>query len=235
MNKSMKIAVVAVLAVGVAFVLVAKHRNSSTVEAGGSDDASAGPVQGLPRLVELGSHTCIPCKAMMPILAELKTEYAGALSVEFYDVKEEPAIATEYKISLIPTQIFFDASGEERFRHEGFFAKEDILAKFKEFGVELSKTAAATATFERFTPAKSDDRPKDSICYMCDRDITPKTLVTVETDKGPVKLCSPPLLLHHVLVSDRGQDRLREESHAHRLGRRQCGPGHRSDPSLRAG
>ena len=43
-----------------------------------------------------------------------------------------------YRIDLIPTQIFFDASGKELFRHEGFFSKADILAKWKELAVDLS-------------------------------------------------------------------------------------------------
>ena len=43
-------------------------------------------------------------------------------------------------ISIIPTQIFYDASGKELYRHEGFFSKEDILAKWKEFGVDLGET-----------------------------------------------------------------------------------------------
>jgi len=43
----------------------------------------------------------------------------------------------KYNINLIPTQIFFNADGKELFRHEGFFSKEDILAKWKELGVEL--------------------------------------------------------------------------------------------------
>jgi thioredoxin 1 len=38
---------------------------------------------------------------------------------------------------VIPTQIFYDADGRDLFRHVGFFAKEDILAKWKELGVEL--------------------------------------------------------------------------------------------------
>jgi thioredoxin 1 len=93
---------------------------------------------GVPRLVDLGSVTCIPCKMMMPVLEELKKEYAGRLSVEFYDVVQNPDAATKYGIKLIPTQIFYDASGKELFRHEGFFAKDDILAKWKELGVNLS-------------------------------------------------------------------------------------------------
>jgi thioredoxin 1 len=38
---------------------------------------------------------------------------------------------------VIPTQIFYDAAGRELFRHEGFFGKDDILAKWKELGVSL--------------------------------------------------------------------------------------------------
>ena len=39
---------------------------------------------------------------------------------------------------MIPTQIFHDTGGKELFRHTGFFAKEDILAKWKELGVGLA-------------------------------------------------------------------------------------------------
>jgi thioredoxin 1 len=42
---------------------------------------------------------------------------------------------------VIPTQIFYDAAGKELFRHEGFFGKDDILAKWKEFGVDLKKNS----------------------------------------------------------------------------------------------
>ena len=73
---------------------------------------------------------------MAPILEELKKEYAGVFEVEFIDVWEKPAEAEKHGIETIPTQIFFDASGKELFRHVGFFSKEEILAKWKEFGVE---------------------------------------------------------------------------------------------------
>src|SRR5579859_1331142 len=79
----------------------------------------------LPKLVDLGADKCIPCKAMAPILKGLKTEYAGRMDVEFIDVWKNPDAGKAYKIKLIPTQIFFDASGKERFRHEGFYGKED--------------------------------------------------------------------------------------------------------------
>lgn len=92
----------------------------------------------LPRLVDLGAGKCTPCKLMAPILKELGEKYAGQLNVEFIDVWENPEAGKTYGINVIPTQIFYDPSGKELFRHEGFIGKKDILAKWREFGVELT-------------------------------------------------------------------------------------------------
>ena len=93
--------------------------------------------QPLPKLLDLGATKCIPCKMMAPILDELKKEYAGRMHVEFIDVWENEEAGKKYGVEMIPTQIFYDADGKELFRHTGFFGKEDILAKWKEFGVRF--------------------------------------------------------------------------------------------------
>jgi len=94
------------------------------------------PSEGLPKLVDLGAKTCIPCKKMAPILDELKTEYAGKFDVEFIDVSVDENLprAEKYKIDLIPTQVFLGADGKELWRHEGFMDKDAILGKWEEFG-----------------------------------------------------------------------------------------------------
>lgn len=97
---------------------------------------------GIPRLIDLGADKCIPCKLMMPVMAELTKEYQGQLEVVFIDVWKDRNAGKPYGIQLIPTQIFYDAAGKELFRHEGFMAKKDILAKWKELGVELNAPAA---------------------------------------------------------------------------------------------
>ncbi len=201
MNKFAKIGVVAVLVVVVGIVLAVKHSgasdsNETVVSDVGSNNeskqasAQTGGGEGLPRLVDLGSVTCIPCKMMAPILEELESDYAGQFDVEFIDVSRNPSAAKKHGIKLIPTQIFLDASGRELFRHQGFFSKEEILSKWKELGFEFSSTAPPEE-FERLTPAKRDERSKETICYMCDETIDPNTVVTVKTDEGPVRLCGP--------------------------------------------
>jgi len=143
----------------------------------------------LPKLVDLGADKCIPCKMMAPILKDLKTEYAGRMDVEFIDVWKNPDAGKQHKIQLIPTQIFFDASGKELFRHVGFFGKEDILAKWKELGVDLK--GKASAGIVRETPVVADARPRDTVCFMCDGDINPKTKTIVQGQAEQRLLCSP--------------------------------------------
>ncbi len=107
----------------------------------------------LPKLVELGSSSCIPCKRMKPIIDELTREQSGVLAVEFIDVKKDAEAAKPYKARIIPCQVFLDASGKERFRHEGFWSKKDITAKWLELGVTL-KPAPAKAPAAPVAPAK---------------------------------------------------------------------------------
>lgn len=114
---------------GVMAIKMIKTRRSVSEFA---DDTAIG--KGKPVLLELGSHSCIPCKKMMPILDELSIEQTDFV-VSFVDVWAAKEKSEQYNIELIPVQIFFDADGKELFRHVGFYPKEDILAKWKELGV----------------------------------------------------------------------------------------------------
>jgi thioredoxin 1 len=101
----------------------------------GKTSAARNVCGSLPRLVDLGRGTCIPCKMMAPILEDLKREYRGSAVVEVIDLREDNRAAADYAVRLIPTQIFFDSDGKEVWRHEGYLAKEAIVAKFAEMGV----------------------------------------------------------------------------------------------------
>ncbi|MBU0675902.1 MAG: thioredoxin family protein [Proteobacteria bacterium] len=112
----------------------------STGCAKGGDDAVAGEVvPGIPAkntvtLVDLGAKTCIPCKLMAPILEELQGEYKGRAEIIFIDVWDEAnkEKARAFKIMAIPTQILFDKTGKEVFRHTGFLDKDSLVTKLEE-------------------------------------------------------------------------------------------------------
>ena len=103
--------------------------------------ASVAPVAAEPtgrvRLVDLGADRCVPCKAMAPILDELRQEFAPVMQVDVIDVWKNPEAGDPYRIYSIPTQIFFDPSGRELHRHEGFISKADILATWHRLGYPL--------------------------------------------------------------------------------------------------
>jgi thioredoxin 1 len=148
MSKTGKIIILVALILAVGVVLAVRESNEADSESKVSAEhisATESPASGtnkaitLPRMVDLGADKCIPCKMMAPILEELRREYAGVFTVEFIDVWKNPDAAEKYGIRIIPTQIFFDATGKELFRHEGFYSKEDILAKWEELGVELKR------------------------------------------------------------------------------------------------
>jgi len=88
--------------------------------------------------IELGSVKCVPCKMMQPVMEAIEKEYEGQVSVVFHDVWTEAGKphAEKWGISAIPTQIFLDKSGQEYFRHTGFFPKEELVKVLKQQGVQ---------------------------------------------------------------------------------------------------
>jgi len=90
---------------------------------------------GKPLLVDFGANNCVPCRQMRPILKELNKEYAGKADILVIDVYKYQSLAKDYKVSLIPTLVFFDAKGKEVFRQMGAMEKDKIIAKLKEIGV----------------------------------------------------------------------------------------------------
>ncbi|TWT44331.1 Thioredoxin [Phycisphaerae bacterium RAS1] len=125
---------VAAVLVLVAAVAVYRQQESPRPSPDSPGTAPATQAVALPRMVDLGADKCIPCKQMAPILAELKTEYAGKASIEFIDVWKNPGAGEPYGVRIIPTQIFFDRGGKEVWRHEGFLPKAEIVARLKELG-----------------------------------------------------------------------------------------------------
>lgn len=147
-----KLLVIAALIGAVVFMVEYKKRQGFSCPAGIYPPPAAPKTEGaapadapaqtaekpLPRLIDLGADHCVPCKMMEPILQELKASHADRFETVFIDVQKNRAAAQPYGVRVIPTQIFLAADGSELFRHEGFFSKEDILAKWQDLGYALA-------------------------------------------------------------------------------------------------
>lgn len=94
------------------------------------------PVKGMVTMLDIGATECIPCKMMAPIMEELEKEYHGRAAIIFIDVWKNREQAPKFGIRAIPTQIFYDKSGKEVYRHEGFMDKAKIVAMLDKLGVK---------------------------------------------------------------------------------------------------
>lgn len=139
------VVILAAVAIAVAFAVAGRSRDRAT-ESPAKPEAALASVHapaaaGMPRLVDVGADRCIPCKAMAPILASLRVEYAGRFEVVFIDVWKDPDAGQPYRVYMIPTQIFFDGAGRELDRHQGFISREDILATWQRLGFNFDAPA----------------------------------------------------------------------------------------------
>jgi thioredoxin 1 len=94
------------------------------------------PVKGMATMVDLGSDQCIPCKMMAPTIRRMQEAYKGKAAIVFIDVYKHPEQGKRFKVSLMPTQIFYDKDGKEFYRHEGFFSEHGIMTVLEKVGVK---------------------------------------------------------------------------------------------------
>jgi thioredoxin 1 len=98
----------------------------------GDDAVQAALARGKPVVAEFGSASCVGCREMKPVLAELQRTHGEKLTVVDIDVLKERQYLARYRIQLMPTQVFFDAQGREIGRHMGTISGAEILARLGE-------------------------------------------------------------------------------------------------------
>ena len=93
------------------------------------------PVKGMVTMIDLGADKCVPCKMMAPIMAKLEKAYEGRAAIVFIDVWKHNEQAGRFGIRAIPTQIFYDETGREVYRHVGFMGEKEIVKQLGKMGV----------------------------------------------------------------------------------------------------
>jgi len=91
-----------------------------------------GPSQNLPQLYEFDRKLCPVCRESELIVQEVKNLYPGQFAVRRLYIDENEPMFRQYRVAIVPTQVFLDPAGQEVFRHEGVFPKDKLIQKLRE-------------------------------------------------------------------------------------------------------
>ena len=78
-----------------------------------------------PVLIDFYADWCAPCRAMGPVLKDLKAQMGDNVSIFKIDVEKYPAIAQKYQVQSIPTFILFK-KGSALWRKSGMASSAEL-------------------------------------------------------------------------------------------------------------
>lgn len=134
------LALAAVVGVSASGLGVALYRRSGGVRATRPDSSTLpeDPVEqalrrGRPTLIQFGANACSACREMKPVLEALQREHGARFTVMNVDLiaHKHRGYLQRFRIQLMPTQVFFDATGRETCRNMGTMTGAAILARLE--------------------------------------------------------------------------------------------------------
>ena len=88
---------------------------------------SAADAPDKPTILEFARRLCPVCLKNAQVLKEVQAEYSDQISLRFVYIDDEEHLFRKYGVTIVPTQVFLDASGKGVFRHTGPLTEAELI------------------------------------------------------------------------------------------------------------
>jgi thioredoxin 1 len=97
-------------------------------DAGGTPVGGIMEASGRPMLLDFTRDNCLPCRIMDPWIREIRKKYSGRAEVVEINIDrpENETLEKFFKIRSVPAQIYLDAAGRQRLRHDGLATLKEM-------------------------------------------------------------------------------------------------------------
>ena len=90
------------------------------------------PQKPRPVILEFSREFCPMSAYMEKTLKQLKAKHVDQIEVRILHYDSDEKLFKQYKVAIVPTQVFLDASGKEVFRQSGVFTLDALEKKLKQ-------------------------------------------------------------------------------------------------------
>lgn len=79
-------------------------------------------------LIDFGAEWCAPCKAILPMLQKMSTDYSGKMEIYSVDIDKQPDVAAQFGVMTVPTMVLLK-EGKMVERMVGALTEKDFRKK----------------------------------------------------------------------------------------------------------
>jgi thioredoxin 1 len=85
-----------------------------------------------PQIWLFSRKLCPTCVESQRVIVAVQKQYPGRFGVRNLYLEEEGALFRQYKVAIVPSQVFLDPRGKKVYQHEGIFKPQELIKKLRE-------------------------------------------------------------------------------------------------------